>query len=192
LGADVPFFLVGQNAFGEGVGEVLTPVALPPAWYVVLVPPISVATAGVFTAPELTRNTKTIKISSFSAGVGVVIRSTRRGLGAGSPGNEKPGMDPDEISLSNSPLSLGWNDLEPVVCKRYPQVAQHLEWLKAHAAEVQRGSRARMSGSGACVFAEFATEQQARSVVSSLPAGMSGFAARGMDRHPLQELLEQG
>jgi 4-diphosphocytidyl-2-C-methyl-D-erythritol kinase len=70
LGADVPFFVFGESAFAEGVGEKLAPVALPPAWYVVLTPPVSVATTRVFAAPELTRNTPPIKIPDFLAGAG--------------------------------------------------------------------------------------------------------------------------
>ena len=70
LGADVPFFLCGRNAFAEGIGEVLTPIDLPSAWYVVLVPPVGVPTQAIFSAPGLTANTKTITISSFSAGFG--------------------------------------------------------------------------------------------------------------------------
>jgi len=146
LGADVPFFLFGRNAFGEGVGERLAPLALPRAWYLVLVPPVSVSTSAIFAAPELTRNSKTIKISGFSAG-------------------------------------FGTNDLEPVVCRRYPDVAAHLEWLR-------RFGDARMSGSGACVFAEFATEREARSVHSKMPADMRGLVVRGLDRQPLAALLE--
>jgi 4-diphosphocytidyl-2-C-methyl-D-erythritol kinase len=42
LGADVPVFIFGQNAFAEGIGEKLQPIELPPAWYVVLVPPASI------------------------------------------------------------------------------------------------------------------------------------------------------
>lgn len=141
LGADVPFFLFGKNAFGEGVGEKLQPVVLAPAWYVVLVPPVSVPTKEVFARAELTGDTKSITISSFSAG-------------------------------------FGRNDLEPVVSRYYPVVAAHLAWLKAF-------GDARMSGSGACVFAEFPTETQARAVVAGLPLEMRGFAASGLDRHPL-------
>ncbi|MGB7542152.1 MAG: 4-(cytidine 5'-diphospho)-2-C-methyl-D-erythritol kinase [Burkholderiales bacterium] len=148
LGADVPFFLCGGNAFAEGVGELLTPLELPPAWYVVLLPPVSIATAEVFAAPELTRNTKRITISSFSAG-------------------------------------FGRNDLEPVVCGRHAVVAAHLAWLGQH-------GDARMSGSGACVFAEFATEREARAVKSRMPADMRGCVVRGLDRHPLAALLDEG
>lgn len=70
LGADVPFFVFGRTAFAEGVGEQLTPLAVPAAWYVVLDPGVNVPTAEIFAAPRLTRNTKTIKIADFSAGWG--------------------------------------------------------------------------------------------------------------------------
>lgn len=68
LGADVPVFVFGRNAFAEGVGERLRMVELPPAWYLVLVPPQSVPTAAIFSAPDLTRDSSPIKISRFSAG----------------------------------------------------------------------------------------------------------------------------
>lgn len=57
LGADVPVFVQGQAAFAEGVGEKLTPVELPEPWFLVAIPPVSVSTAEIFSAPELTRNT---------------------------------------------------------------------------------------------------------------------------------------
>lgn len=66
LGADVPVFIFGQNAFAEGVGEKLTAIELPQAWYVVLVPPVQVSTAEIFSSKELTRNTIPIKIPPFS------------------------------------------------------------------------------------------------------------------------------
>jgi 4-diphosphocytidyl-2-C-methyl-D-erythritol kinase len=71
LGADVPVFVFGQSAVGEGVGEMLTALALPRAWYVVLTPPVSVATARVFSQPDLKRDSKMIKIQGFSAGAAV-------------------------------------------------------------------------------------------------------------------------
>lgn len=141
LGADVPVFVFGQTAFAEGIGEVLRPVEVPPAWYVVLTPPVAVPTAAIFAAPELTRNTPALKIAAFSAGT-------------------------------------GRNDLQPVVVKRYPEVAHHLDWLG------QFGD-ARMTGSGACVFASFETEAAARGVLRQLPPTMQGFVAQGLDRHPL-------
>ncbi len=142
LGADVPFFVFGENALGEGIGERLTALALPAAWYLVLVPPAVLSTAEVFSDNALTRNTKPLKIPPFFSG-------------------------------------LGANDLEAVALKRSPEIAAHLRWLRA------RRPQARMTGSGACVFAEFATEVEARAVLRELPGDMRGFVARGLDRHPL-------
>lgn len=70
LGADVPVFVFGDNAFAEGIGEKLVPLALDPAWYLVLVPPVTIPTARIFASKELTRNTNPIKISDFSVGSG--------------------------------------------------------------------------------------------------------------------------
>jgi 4-diphosphocytidyl-2-C-methyl-D-erythritol kinase len=70
LGADVPIFVFGRNAWAEGVGEQLQPVFLPPAWYVVLTPDIHVATARVFASQELTRNTIPAKMAAFFKGFG--------------------------------------------------------------------------------------------------------------------------
>lgn len=144
LGADVPLFVFGESALGEGAGERLTALALPPRWYLVLVPPASVSTASVFADKALTRNTKALKIPPFFFG-------------------------------------LGRNDLETLVARRHPEIAAHLEWLRA------RSGEARMTGSGACVFAEFVTESEARGVRAELPEGMRGFVARGLDRHPLHD-----
>ena len=150
LGADVPLFVFGENAFAEGIGEQLRPLVLPAAWYLVLVPPVEVPTAAVFAAPELTRDAKPIKITAFFDGL------KQRALR---------------------------NDLEPVVSRRYPEVARHLAWLKQHGG-------ARMSGSGACVYAEFSTESAAHAAHAQLPQAMRGFVARGLERHPLHELTE--
>lgn len=65
LGADVPVFVRGQAAWAEGVGEQLTPVSLPEPWYAVLVPPVHVATAAVFGAPELRRDSAAIKLADY-------------------------------------------------------------------------------------------------------------------------------
>ena len=72
----------------------------------------------------------------------------------------------------------GRNDLEPVVAARYPAVRAALEWLGA------RGP-ARMTGSGACVFAVFADRAAARAALADLPAGWTGFAAVGLESSPL-------
>lgn len=77
---------------------------------------------------------------------------------------------------------LGGNDLEPVACTRFPEVARHLAWL-------QRFGRARMSGSGACVFAEFPDQAGAEAALAQLPPDMQGWVAPGLDSHPLYGLL---
>ncbi|MDP1557393.1 MAG: 4-(cytidine 5'-diphospho)-2-C-methyl-D-erythritol kinase [Nitrosomonas sp.] len=149
LGADVPIFIFGESAFAEGVGEKLVPIALPPAWYLVLIPPVQVSTAEVFSSNKLTRNTIPIKIPPFSIG-------------------------------------QGHNDLEPVVCRAYPEVAKCLEWLK----RLENTTIAVMSGSGACVFAEFETESAVRAAFAQIPADMKGFVAQGLDYHPIHHSVE--
>jgi 4-diphosphocytidyl-2-C-methyl-D-erythritol kinase len=84
------------------------------------------------------------------------------------------------IKIQDFAFGIGQNDLQTVVCRRYPVVARHLAWLEGHAA-------ARMTGSGACVFARFAEVGEAERIKSLMPAGMHGFVARGLARHPLLE-----
>ena len=72
------------------------------------------------------------------------------------------------------------NDLEPVVTARHPVVEQHLEWLR-------RRAPARMTGSGACVFAAFASRGEAEAVAGELPGSMQGFVAQGLTQHPLRQ-----
>ena len=146
LGADVPVFVFGRSAFAEGVGEVLTPLTISPAYYLVLIPPLTVPTAEVFSAPELTRDTIPIKMSDFAEGA-------------------------------------GHNDLQPVVCGRYPVVAEHLAWLKRFGDA--RFGDARMTGSGACVFAPFPSRQAAQAAAAELPPTMRGFVACSLSEHPL-------
>lgn len=66
LGADVPFFIFGGNAFAQGVGERLTAVDGLDCWFVVLEPGVSVPTPAIFCSPELTRDTKPVRIADFS------------------------------------------------------------------------------------------------------------------------------
>jgi 4-diphosphocytidyl-2-C-methyl-D-erythritol kinase len=147
LGADVPVFVRGHAAWGEGVGEQLTPIDLPEPCYVVLVPPVTVSTAEVFAAPELTRNTRAITISDFLSGA-------------------------------------GHNDCEAVVRRCYPAVAEALDWLRGFAP-------ARLTGTGACIFAPFTDADEARHVLGQLPRCWTGFVARGCNRSPLLARLER-
>ncbi|HEV2538828.1 MAG TPA: 4-(cytidine 5'-diphospho)-2-C-methyl-D-erythritol kinase [Frateuria sp.] len=146
LGADVPVFVRGRSAWGQGVGERLTPIALPRRWYVVLDPREHVPTAALFQAPELTRNAPRATISSFVSG------------------------------------ETAENAFEPVVRARHPGVAAALDWLS-------RFGRARLSGSGGCVFLETASLAQARKLVRQCPAQFAAQLAEGVDASPLQAAL---
>ncbi len=142
LGADVPFFLGETAALARGIGERLNPMSVPTSWLALATPPVHIATAAIFTAPELTRSTASAKIDVFSEG-------------------------------------YGRNDLESVAVSRFPPVAQALQALRRAA------PGARMTGSGACVFAAFATAPEAQSALALLPAGVPGQVVRTVARHPL-------
>lgn len=145
LGADVPVFVRGVNAWAEGIGERLTPLELPPRWFVIIHPGVSVPTSVVFQAPELTRNSPLITIRAF--------------------------LD-----------SGGRNDCEPVVRRRFPAVAAALDWLS-------RFAPARLTGTGACVFAAFERVEEAERVAARVPDTWRSFVARGLDRSPLHAAL---
>ncbi|HET9469916.1 MAG TPA: 4-(cytidine 5'-diphospho)-2-C-methyl-D-erythritol kinase [Usitatibacter sp.] len=110
LGADVPFFLFGKPAWVEGIGERISPLAVPPRWYAVLEPPEPVPTAAIFAAPELTRDTEPLKMEDFSA-------HPERVFGEGLA-----------------------NDLERVAVARFPAVGARLAWLRARAPARMTGS----------------------------------------------------
>jgi 4-diphosphocytidyl-2-C-methyl-D-erythritol kinase len=145
LGADVPFFIFGQTAFAEGVGEALQPLSVPPAWYLMVAPNVSVPTAEVFSAEELTRDSEILIMRAFA------MHTTR-------------------------------NDMQATVCKKFPEVAEALVWLSQYGA-------ARMSGSGACIFAPFDSKEKAEQVAAAAPQGWKVWVAEGLDRHPLQDWL---
>lgn len=155
LGADIPFFLFGETAFAEGVGEALQAVPGPDCWYVVVEPGVSVPTAAIFTATDLTRNTKPIIISDFS----------RRH---------------DDL---HDQIGFGKNDLQDVAARLFPPVAQAIEWLSGYGA-------ARMTGSGACVFSAFSSEQKAEAVLSQVPAKWKAWKAKSLTKHPIKSLLQ--
>ena len=66
LGADVPFFLLGQNAFAEGIGEILHPIELPETTLLVIYPKVHIPTVDIFKIPDLTRNHPTVTMSDFT------------------------------------------------------------------------------------------------------------------------------
>ena len=146
LGADIPVFVAGRSAWAEGVGERLTPVTLPAgAWYLIIFPGVSVPTAAVFQAAELTRNSPPTTMRGFLE-------------------------------------SGGRNDCEAVVRARFPAVGEALDWLGRHAT-------ARLTGTGSCVFAEFARAADAERVAARVPDAWRAYVARGLDSSPLLEEL---
>lgn len=72
LGADVPFFVGGRNAFVEGIGERLTPIEVPPQWLAVAKPAASIPTQAIFQSPLLARNTKPVIVAGFLADTAVL------------------------------------------------------------------------------------------------------------------------
>ena len=155
LGADVPFFLGAGAAFVEGIGERLTPVGWPRGWFAVIRPQVSVSTAEIFSAPELTRSTKALTIADFSALRDNAVR-------------DRPA----------APDLIGTNDLEPVARRRYPAVESAITHLS-------RFGPARMTGSGSAVFAPMPSESSAQEAVQELPAGWQGWAVRSLAELPL-------
>ena len=69
LGADVPIFIHGFAAFAQGVGEILTPVAINEPWYLIIWPGVSVSTQEIFNAPELPRDTDPISIKQLDSAI---------------------------------------------------------------------------------------------------------------------------
>ena len=145
LGADVPVFVLGRGAWAEGAGERLEPVDFPERTYVLIRPDVAVATAEIFKAPELTRDSPITTIAGF--------------LQAG-----------------------GRNDCEPVVRRRYPQVAAALDWLG-------RFAPAQLTGTGSCVFAALPDASSAQAVLAQLPRAWQGWVTAGRNRSPLIERL---
>ena len=146
LGADVPIFIYGSTAWAEGLGEQLTPVELPPSWFLILYPGIAVATREIFQAPELTRNSPRLTMRAI--------------LESGS----------------------SRNDCEAVVRARFPEVARAFEWL-------ERWAPARLTGTGSCLFAQFASAAEAERVAARAPDCWRSFVVPGLNSSPINERL---
>ncbi len=141
LGADLPLFVMGQAAWGSGIGEQLSPVELPEPWYVVIDPGVQVSTAEIFNSEELTRDCDAITIRAFLGG-------------------------------------SGDNVCEKVACKMYPEIQKAIDWLNQF-------SPARMTGTGACIFAAFDSLEQAEGVKSRAPKYWTSFVAKAMNQNPV-------
>ena len=147
LGADVPVFVFAQSAWGEGIGEVLTPLVLKSSFYLIVSPNCHVDTARIFSHPELTRDSSTITIARF-------LEHGAR------------------------------NDCEIVVRELYPEVDEVLLWLN-------KWGPAKMTGTGSCVFLQFDSRLEARSVAKQVPEQWTTFVAQGLDKSPVVSELAQ-
>jgi 4-diphosphocytidyl-2-C-methyl-D-erythritol kinase len=161
LGADVPFFVGGHNAFVAGIGEqlhALPAAALPAQHYAIVKPPPAIATAAIFGSPLLVRDTKPAIVMSFLA---------------------------DEQLAAKLCQGYGRNDLQPPAEASCPEVAQAARWLEASF------GNSRMSGSGSAVFARIGAsngtvgQPMATDWPASLPAGWVGRMCRSLGHHPL-------
>lgn len=141
LGADVPVFVYGYSSWAEGVGEKLEKIDIPEQWFVVIKPDCHVDTKEIFSAKDLTRNSKSIKIADFIAG-------------------------------------QHQNDCLKVVRERYQSVRDAL-------VDLSRFSEARLTGTGACVFARFDSEEAATGSYLSLQKKWRVYLVRGLNESPL-------
>ena len=112
LGADIPFFIFGQTAFAEGVGEALQPVQAADCWYVVIEPGVEVPTAAIFSSEHLTRDTPPVIIADFSS----------------------------HLEKRNGLREFGKNDLQQVATQLFPPVAEAVAWLAAYGDARMTGS----------------------------------------------------
>lgn len=147
LGADIPVFIGARAAWAEGVGERLTALQPGAPYYLVIHPGCTIPTAGIFNAPDLTRNTPAITIRDF---------------------------------LDHG----GKNDCETVVRNRYAAVANALDWLSNY-------SPAKLTGTGACIYAPFNDDREATAVGETIPGEWRGFVVRGLNRSPLVTRLTE-
>jgi 4-diphosphocytidyl-2-C-methyl-D-erythritol kinase len=158
LGADVPFFLSGHNAWVEGVGEQITPISLPLAHFLIVKPPVGASTPRIFSDPALKRDTKTAILQGFAAN---------------GSSDQQSGL----VKFNTQQLlESTHNDLQPVVERLCPEMVDCLRWLKSH------GLQGRMTGSGTAVF----VQTQDLLNFSDAPAHWTIHECSNMDAHPLQ------
>ncbi len=158
LGADVPVFVRGYSAWAEGIGERLTPLNLEEKWFVVIHPNIFASTADIFADQGLTRDCDTLKIARFLEG--------------------------NRFDFLSSDFR---NVFEPIVIKKYPEIANAIAWLSAY-------SPARLTGTGSCIFASFDSKKETTKVLNALSKSSHdwlGFEAKGVNQSPLFEALQK-
>ena len=158
LGADVPFFINGCNAFVEGIGERFMPVGVAPSCFAVVKPAAALPTAQIFAHPALKRDTRPVIV-------------------AGSFANAKLLDD-----WKAGKFEFGRNDLQPCAQELCPEVMVVARWLQRH------HGNSRMTGSGSAVFANLGSAVQLGVTWPPQPlaAGWVGRLCRSLPEHPLR------
>ena len=160
LGADVPFFVGGHNAFVEGIGEQLSPLEVPALSLAVVKPASGQSTAEIFTDPALVRDTPAAILAGFLADA------------------SKPGFWQRE---------WGRNDLQTVAENRCPEVAEAAAWLQRHFGNSRMtGSGSAVFARNGMADAPVATWP----AEDLLPPGWVGRMCRSLDRHPLADWVD--
>jgi 4-diphosphocytidyl-2-C-methyl-D-erythritol kinase len=171
LGADVPFFLGGANAFASGIGERLAPAEVEPAWFAVVKPEAALATADVFASPAVAERVATARIAGFSEAVS--------GVDAGPGERRKAGPRLAE--------GFGRNDLQAAAEGLCPDVQ------RAAAALHRIYGNSRMTGSGSAVFAHAGSgPTPSAAMPGDWPSGWSGRMCRSLAHHPLAGWARRG
>jgi len=164
LGADVPFFLAGSNAFAGGIGERLAPADVATAWFAVVKPEASLATADVFRSQALAERVAAARIAGFSEGASGV--------------DAEPG--PHGETGPRLAEGFGANDLQAAAEVLCPDVR------RAAAALHRTFGNSRMTGSGSAVFARAGSGAAPSAEMPGVwPSGWSGRMCRSLARHPL-------
>jgi 4-diphosphocytidyl-2-C-methyl-D-erythritol kinase len=169
LGADVPFFVGGQNALVEGIGEILTPAPLRPHWFAVLKPPAAVATAEIFKHPLVKRDTPAAIVAGLLA---AMHENADQALTRDTANSEKP---------SDWSIHWGHNDLQSAAEALCSDVKKAVEILQ------NEFGCARMSGSGSAVFASAGANFQPIKTLqnSFLQSGWVKKMCCSLTSHPL-------
>jgi 4-diphosphocytidyl-2-C-methyl-D-erythritol kinase len=157
LGADIPVFIHGHAAWGEGIGEKLTDALPATPFYLVVRPHCQVNTGEIFSHKRLTRDTPKLRIA---AALEEVL--------------------PDPFDL-DSPYK---NDCQNLVCELYPEVNSAMTWLN-------NLSNARLTGTGSCLFAPFASLQETEDASLIAPSDVETFAVKALNISPLIECLRE-
>ncbi|MEO3713177.1 4-(cytidine 5'-diphospho)-2-C-methyl-D-erythritol kinase [Roseateles flavus] len=203
LGADVPFFLGGRNAFVQGIGEDLTPIELPEQTFAIVKPDVSIPTKDIFSSPLLQRSESLAIVAVFpehGSKKGTEPSESNSKLVAGTSQNAQKSASRVELNAESCARIAGFleinsklnnalrNDLQKPAEQYSSQVTQALALLES------RFGNSRMTGSGSAVFATVqgkdGMSNQPMATLPELPPGWVGKVCRSLAQHPLRGWAE--